>query len=158
MSSRPGTAPHPGAAGSSEWSRRDLTGHRQPVSCVAWSANGKRLASGDEEGVVKIWHIDEPVVRLLLLLLLLCCDGGSACCWYNEMALKGASSICKRHSGCTRCTVDCCTQRARYASFLWLWHHTHMHMWHLHCCCCSPRTGALSAASRICSTPPRTAR
>jgi hypothetical protein len=32
--------------------------------CVAWSASGKRLASGDEEGVVKIWHIDEPVVRL----------------------------------------------------------------------------------------------
>uniref|UniRef100_A0A383WKB9 Uncharacterized protein n=1 Tax=Tetradesmus obliquus TaxID=3088 RepID=A0A383WKB9_TETOB len=63
MSSRPGTAPHPGAAGSSEWSRRDLTGHRQPVSCVAWSANGKRLASGDEEGVVKIWHIDEPVPK-----------------------------------------------------------------------------------------------
>jgi WD40 repeat protein len=43
------------------------------VSCVAWSASGKRLASGDEEGVVKIWHIDEPVVRLLLLLLLLVC-------------------------------------------------------------------------------------
>jgi WD40 repeat protein len=66
MSSRPGTAQNQagGGSGSTEWSRRDLLGHRQRVSCVAWSASGKRLASGDEEGVVKIWHIDEPVVRL----------------------------------------------------------------------------------------------
>ncbi|KAF6265927.1 WD40-repeat-containing domain protein [Scenedesmus sp. NREL 46B-D3] len=63
MSSRPGTAPNPGGGGSAEWTRRDLLGHKQPVSCVAWSASGKRLASGDEEGVVKIWHIDEPLPK-----------------------------------------------------------------------------------------------
>lgn len=37
---------------------RELTGHKKKVHTVGWNNNGKRLASGSDDGIIKIWRLD----------------------------------------------------------------------------------------------------
>eukprot|EP00775_Hariotina_reticulata_P006097 gene6097-6334_t len=52
--SRPGTA----QVAAADYSRRDLLGHKQAVSAIAWAGNGKRLASVSEDGIIKLWNVE----------------------------------------------------------------------------------------------------
>jgi len=52
--SRPGTA----QVAAADYSRRDLLGHKQTVSAIAWAGNGKRLASVSEDGMIKLWNVE----------------------------------------------------------------------------------------------------
>lgn len=64
MSSRPSTAA--GSLQDGGYQLRDLTGHKQPVSVVAWASNGRRLASGSDDGTVRLWNVEhQPPVRSL---------------------------------------------------------------------------------------------
>ncbi|HEY3787226.1 MAG TPA: serine/threonine-protein kinase, partial [Urbifossiella sp.] len=45
-------------------------GHDGPVNCVAFSLDGKLLASGGSDGTVRIWHVDDGIE-------LACCEGRS---------------------------------------------------------------------------------
>lgn len=33
--------------------------HGRQVTCLDWSADGKRLATGAQDGTLKLWRIDE---------------------------------------------------------------------------------------------------
>ena len=35
-------------------------GHKAPITCCAWSHNGKKLATADEDGTVIIWNLPKP--------------------------------------------------------------------------------------------------
>ena len=35
-------------------------GHKAPIKCCAWSPNGKKIASADEDGTVIIWNVPKP--------------------------------------------------------------------------------------------------
>lgn len=37
---------------------RKLAGHAEELECLAFSADGRYLASGDWQGVVKIWDVE----------------------------------------------------------------------------------------------------
>jgi hypothetical protein len=41
----------------------ELTGHTKPVRAVTLSPDGKTLASGGEDGVIKIWDVDDKKAR-----------------------------------------------------------------------------------------------
>ncbi|GAQ77909.1 hypothetical protein KFL_000050460 [Klebsormidium nitens] len=36
----------------------DTSGHKRPVSCMAWNAEGTRLVTGDQEGKLVVWKMD----------------------------------------------------------------------------------------------------
>src|SRR5262249_47486401 len=43
-----------------------LTGHEGTVTCLAWSADGKSLASGSKDGTVRVWDAATGKARLVL--------------------------------------------------------------------------------------------
>lgn len=67
MSSRPGTA---ATAENAEFTRKNLvsssssssTSHKAPVTALAWSASGRKLASASTDGVVKVWSVNPDTV------------------------------------------------------------------------------------------------
>ncbi len=34
-----------------------------PVNCIRWSADGKKLLSGNAQGVVQLWSVDKEFVQ-----------------------------------------------------------------------------------------------
>lgn len=41
-----------------EHTRRELHGHRKAVTCLAWSASGRKLASGGADDTVRTWNVE----------------------------------------------------------------------------------------------------
>jgi WD40 repeat protein len=69
---------------------RVLAGHRVGTQCLSWTHDGRYLASGGQDGNVKIWHpnSDEPVCVL---------DAGSS--WVEQVAFAPDSYLLASGSG-----------------------------------------------------------
>ena len=52
--------------GSEAGPERVLSGHEEPVLSLAWSGDGRYLASGDEEGVLRLWEMQEAAGHQVL--------------------------------------------------------------------------------------------
>lgn len=44
---------------SHEWKSREIRAHRRKVSCLSWSCDGKSLASGSQDGSIKLWKAED---------------------------------------------------------------------------------------------------
>ncbi|KAJ1490208.1 quinon protein alcohol dehydrogenase-like superfamily, partial [Baffinella frigidus] len=59
--------------GSAAWDLRPVDGHRRPITCVAFTPDGKALLSASSDGTVKAWDADRGT---LLRTILRCPPGG----------------------------------------------------------------------------------
>lgn len=131
MSSRPGTA---ATAENAEFTRKNLvsssssssTSHKAPVTALAWSASGRKLASASTDGYVKVWSVSPDTVYSVSMAggVTKCAEvasllpepaalNGTECQWPACVAVNGVlqhngGSLCSSaaapwHAGCTTC-------------------------------------------------------
>jgi WD40 repeat protein len=44
----------------------ELAGHTKTITCLAWSRDGRWLASGSKDGTVRVWDVAKGKARLVL--------------------------------------------------------------------------------------------